>query len=110
MLDGLLGQQFLHMLLGLEELKGRRNDAVEDESEVHQQDESDNLKPLERLPAEAKRDNPNKECTASVDGRPRGSADGARDGKAKEVEATRVLLIICGMDVLQHKTKVLTQC
>lgn len=93
MLYGLFGQQFLHMLLGLQEFKGRGNDAVEEEGEVDQQDESDNLKPLERLPAKAERDDPNKECTASVDRRARGSADGARDGKPKEVEATRGLSI-----------------
>lgn len=89
MLDGLLGQQFLHILFGLEEVKGRGDDAVEEEGEVHQQDEPDDLKPLEGLPAKAERDNPDKQCTAGVDGRARGSADGASDRKAKEVEATR---------------------
>lgn len=100
MLYGLLGQQFLHILLGLEEFEGRGNDAVEEEGEVDQQDEPDNLKPLERLPAETERDDPNKECTASVNGRARGSADGACDGKPKEVEATRGLSIHCGMEAL----------
>lgn len=100
MLYGLLGQQLLHMLLGLEEFKGWGNDAIEEEGEVDQQDESDNLKPLERLPAEAERDDPNKERTASVDRRARGSADGARDGKPKEVEATRGLSMTRSIGVL----------
>lgn len=105
MLNGLLRQQFLHILFGLEEFKGRGNDAVEEEGEVHQQDESDNLKPLERLPAEAERDNPNKECTAGVDGRARSSADRACDRKAKEVEAARRLSEIGSMGVSEFKEK-----
>lgn len=88
MLDRLLGQQLLDLLMGLEELERGLHDAVEQEGEVDEKSEADDLQPLERLPAEAQRDNPDEERSARVDGRSRRGADGARDGEAEEVEAT----------------------
>lgn len=87
MLHGLLGQQLLHLLLGPQEFEGRLDDAVEQEGEVDEQGETGNLQPLERLPAEAERDDPDEEGPAGVDGRAGGGADGPRDGEAEEVEA-----------------------
>lgn len=86
-LHWLLGQQLLDLLLGPQELKGRLDDAVEEEGEVDEQGEADDLQPLERLPAEAERDDPDEERPARVDGRAGGGADAARDGEAEEVEA-----------------------
>lgn len=87
MLYRLLRQQLLDVLFGLEKLKRRRDNTVEEESEVNQQDKAQNLQPLERLPAKAERHNPNKERAAGVDGRAGRGADGARDRKPEEVEA-----------------------
>jgi len=87
MLHRLLGQQLLHLLLGLQELKGRLDDAVEQEGEVDEEGEAGHLQPLERLPAEAERDDPDEEGPAGVNGRAGGGADGPRDGEAEEVEA-----------------------
>ena len=56
-LDRILGQQLLD-LVHLEKLKRRLHDAVEQKGEVDEQHETDNLQPLERLPAEAERDDP----------------------------------------------------
>lgn len=64
----LLGQQLLDLLLGPQELKGRLDDAVKEEGEVDEQGEADDLQPLERLPAEAERDDPDEEGPAGVDG------------------------------------------
>ena len=86
MLDGLLGQQLLD-LLDAEEGEGRLDDAVEQEGEVDKQHEAGDLQPLERLPAEAERDDPDEEGAARVDGGARRGADAARDGQAEEVEA-----------------------
>ena len=86
MLDRLLGQQLLD-LLDAEEGKGRLDDAVEQEGEVDEQHEAGDLQPLERLPAEAERDDPDEEGAARVDGGARRGADAARDGQAEEVEA-----------------------
>lgn len=83
----LLGEQLLDLLLGPQELERRLDDAVEQEGEVDEQGEAEDLQPLERLPAEAERDDPDEERPAGVDGRAGGGADGPRDGEAKEVEA-----------------------
>lgn len=88
MFHGLLGQQLLYLLLGPQELKGRLDDAVEQEGEVDEEGEAKDLQPLESLPAEAERDDPDEERPAGIDGRAGGSTDGPRDGKAEEVEAT----------------------
>lgn len=79
MFYGLLGQQLLNILIGPQELKGRLDDAVEQEGEVDQQGEAKDLQPLECLPAEAERDDPDEEGPAGVDGRAGGGADGPRD-------------------------------
>lgn len=88
-LYGLLRQQLLDLLLGLEELKRRRDNAVEEEGEVYQQNEAQNLQPFERLPAKAERHDPDEERAACIDRRAGRGADGARNGQAEEVEATR---------------------
>lgn len=66
-LDGLLGKQLLD-LLDLEELKGRLDNAIEEEGEVNKQGKADNLQPLECLPAQAKGHDPDEQGTARVDG------------------------------------------
>lgn len=71
MLDRLLRQQLLDRLPRLEELERRLYQAVEQEGKVHQQGKSDYLQPLERLPAESERDDPDEQRTARVDGGPR---------------------------------------
>ena len=89
MLDGLLGKQLLYVGARLEESEGRLDDAVEEEGEVDEQREAADLQPLERLPAEAQRDDPDEQRPARVDGRARRGADVARDREAEEVEAAR---------------------
>ena len=93
MLDRLLGKQLLD-LLDAEEGKGRLDDAVEQESKVDEQHEAGDLQPLERLPAEAERDDPDEEGAARVDGGARRGADAARDREAEEVEAAAVRLAL----------------
>lgn len=93
MLDRLLRQQLLNRLSRLEELERRLDQAVEQESKVHQQGEADHLQPLERLPSKAERHDPNEQRTAGVNGRPRCRADGPGDGQAKEVETARARLV-----------------
>lgn len=85
-LDWLLRKKFLDFF-NLEELKWRLDDAVEQEGEVDEKGKTNNLEPLERLPPEAKRDNPNEQGTASVDGRPGGSANATGNRQTKKVEA-----------------------
>lgn len=87
MLDRLLRQQLLELLLRLEEVEGRLDDAVEEEGEVDEQREAGDLQPLERLPPEAQRHDPDEQRPARVDGRPRRRADVARHREAEEVEA-----------------------
>lgn len=60
MLHRLFGKQFLDLINGLKEGERRLDDAVEQEGEVHQQYKPGNLQPLERLPAQAERHNPDK--------------------------------------------------
>ena len=55
-LDRLFGQQLGNILSYPQELERRLDDTVEEEGKVDQEDESDDLEPLERLPAEAERD------------------------------------------------------
>jgi hypothetical protein len=71
-------------------LHRRPNQVVEKEGAVYQRCKSKHLQPLERFPAETKGDHPDEEGAAGVDGRPRRSADGSSDRKAKEVEASVV--------------------
>lgn len=87
MLNGLLGQQLLRLFLDAQKLEGRLDDAVEQKGGIHQQGEADNLQPLERLPSEAERHNPDEERPARVNGGARGGTDGAGNGEPKEVEA-----------------------
>lgn len=68
MFDGVLGEQRLDVFPGTQKLKGRLNDAVEEKGEVHEQREARDLQPLESLPAEAERHNPDEERAACVDG------------------------------------------
>lgn len=87
MFNRLLRQQLLD-LLHTQKLERRLHEAVEQESEIHQHGKADDLQPLERLPTEAERDDPDEERAARVDSRARGGADGAGDGEAEEVEAS----------------------
>src|SRR6478735_9024631 len=88
-LNGLLRQELLDLFIwDSEELQRRLNDTVAQEGEVNKQGETDNLEPLESLPAQAKGDHPDEQGSASVDGRSRSSADASCNGQAKEVEAT----------------------
>lgn len=87
MFNRLLRQQLLH-LADAEEFERRLDDAVEQESKVDEQAEADDLEPLERLPAEAERDDPDEERAARVDGGAGGGAHAAGYGETEEVEAT----------------------
>lgn len=88
-LNRFLGQELLDLFIwDSEELQGRLNDTVEQEGEVNKQGEADNLEPLERLPTQAKGDDPDEKGSASVNGRSRSSTDAPCNGQAKEVEAT----------------------
>lgn len=71
-----------------ERLERRLDNAVEYKRGIHEHGETHNLEPLERLPAQAERNDPDKECPAGIDSRARGSTDIAGDGKTEEVEAT----------------------
>lgn len=68
-LDWLLGEQDLALAMASRQtsLERRPDDIVEQKSAVNEQGEADDLEPLERLPAEAKRDQPDKEGTGGVD-------------------------------------------
>ena len=80
-LNGLLGQELLDLFIwDSEELQRRLNDTVEQEGEVNKQGETDNLEPLESLPAQAKGDDPDEQGSASVNGRSRSSTDASCDG------------------------------
>jgi hypothetical protein len=57
----------------------RTHNIIEEESAVDQHDETDDLEPFEGLPAKGKRDEPNEQSTAGVDGTTRGSRHGASD-------------------------------
>lgn len=87
MLNWLLREKFLN-LVHLEKLERRLNNPVEQERKVDEQDKANNLQPLERLPAKTERDNPDEQGAASVDGRPRGSADAACNRYTEKVETT----------------------
>jgi hypothetical protein len=66
MLNRILHQQRLRVPLHAR-LQRRPNQVVEQERAIHQQRKSTNLQPLERLPAEAKRDDPDEERAACID-------------------------------------------
>ena len=86
-LDRLLRQQLLN-LLDLEKLKGRLDNAVEEEGKVDEKDEAHHLQPLECLPAQTERDQPYEQGAAGIDGRASGGADRSCHRDAEEVEAT----------------------
>lgn len=79
MLDRVLRKKLLVLTLNAC-LNRRTNEIVEQERAVHQQGKTENLKPLEGLPAEAKRDNPDEESAAGIDGGAGGRADSPGDG------------------------------
>lgn len=87
-LDRLLRKKLFDLLLHPQAFKRGLDDAVEQKGEVNKQSESNNLEPLERLPSQAKRDDPNEQGPASVDSRPRGGTDAPGDRETKKVEAT----------------------
>ena len=91
--DGPLGQELIHTgpLLPLPfqvGLKRRAHDIVEEEGAINEHGKSEHLQPLESLPAQTKRDNPDEKGAASVYCRTCGGRDSAGDGETKEVEAT----------------------
>ena len=66
---------------------GRRvDDFVEQSCAPDQQRETDDLQPLERLPAQAQRDEPDEERAAGVDCAAGGGADLSGYAEAEEVE------------------------
>lgn len=89
-LNWLFRKKLLDLLIHPQAFKRGLDDAVEQKGEVHKQGESHNLEPLERLPSQAKGDNPNEQSSASVNSRPRGGADASGDRETKEVEATGI--------------------
>ena len=68
MLNGLLRKELLDLFIGLQPFERRLDDAVEEESKVDKEHETDNLECLERLPAETERDDPDEEGTAGING------------------------------------------
>lgn len=79
-LNGILGEELFEFARGAQKLKGRLDDAVEDKGGVDEEAETYNLQPLEAFPAKTKRDDPDEQGSAGVDGGARGGADGAGDG------------------------------
>ena len=66
---------------------GRRvDDLVEQSSSPNEQRETDDLQPLEGLPAQSQRDEPDEERAAGVDCAAGGGADLTGDGEPEEVE------------------------
>ena len=65
----------------------RPDQVIEEESAIYQKYESKYLQPLERLPTQPKRYNPDKQCSARINGGARCCADGSGDGETEEVEA-----------------------
>ncbi len=109
MLDRLFREQLLN-LLDAQALERGLDDAVEEESEVDEQGEAEDLQPLESLPAEAERDDPDEEGAAGVDGGARGGGDAARDGEAEEVEAAAGGVSISEDGEKGGKERKLTRC
>jgi hypothetical protein len=87
MLNRILDEERLRLPLN-PGLDRRPDQIVEQERAVYQERESENLQPLECLPAQAKRHHPDEQRAAGVDSRARSCRDGARDRETKEVEAT----------------------
>jgi hypothetical protein len=85
-LNGILGQQIILLPFDTR-LHWWLNKIVEQKGSINQQRKSKNLKPLECLPTQAQRDNPDKEGTARVDRGTRGRGDGSSHGETEEVEA-----------------------
>ena len=86
-LDGVLREQRLRLPLHAC-LQRRPDQVVEQERSVHQERKAQHLKPLERLPTKAQREDPDEERAAGVDGGARCGGDGASHRQTEEVEAT----------------------
>lgn len=67
MLNRVLWQQRLRLPLHTR-LERRPDQVVEQERSVHKECKAQHLEPLESLPAQAERHNPDEECAARVDG------------------------------------------
>lgn len=67
MLNRLLRQQLVNLLVHTKCLERRLDNAIEEEGKVDQKGETDNLEPLERLPAQTEGDDPDEQCSTSVD-------------------------------------------
>ena len=68
---------------------GRSHNIVENHGAIDKQGETEDLKPLERLPPKTQTDDPDEQSPTSVDGAPRGGGDCAGDGEAEEIETAR---------------------
>ena len=91
MLNGVLWKQFFMSAL-YPGLYGRAYEVVKQERTVHEQRKPNHLKPLERLPAQSQRNDPDKKSAASIDSGPRSRTDCTSDRQSKEVEAAVVWL------------------
>lgn len=98
MLDGVLGEERLGLALDTG-LQRRPDEVVEEERAVYEQGKAKDLQPFERLPAETKRDDPDEERAASIDGRAGSGTDCPCDGQAEEVESpVAVSMDLCIQD------------
>jgi hypothetical protein len=107
--DGLLRQQLLNLFVCLQALHWRLYEAVEEESRVHEESETNNLQPLEALPAQPQRDDPDEEGSASVNCRSSRSTNVASDRETKEIESSieevlrlELALEVSGFQGFQH--------
>lgn len=87
MFDGFFREKLLSFCVGTQKFKWWLHEAVEQKGRIDQQSKSSNLQPLERFPSKAKRNDPDEERSASVNGGARGGTDGASNGQSEEVEA-----------------------
>jgi hypothetical protein len=76
MLNRFLREKHLRLPLDTR-LERRADQVIKQKRPVHQQRETRNLEPLERLPSESERHDPNKQCAASINRRARSSGDSA---------------------------------
>jgi hypothetical protein len=110
MLNWLLRQKLWRLFTGSKELKGWLHQTVEEKGRIDEKYEANHLKPLERLPAQPQRDEPDEKCPACVDGRSRGRTDASRHRQAEEVEATIALLVQDAPTRGSSSLSELTQC
>lgn len=94
-------------------LQGWTYDIVEQERPIDQQDKAQHLQPLEGLPSERERDQPNEQGAAGVDRAARGRGDRPGDGEAEEVEAagdSELVMLNAGKTQGESRSHRHTQC